>query len=295
MTLLESIKSITRPRSEWFPWQHLVLLLSAIYALTLPVSWGWWIASLVLWFLIISIGINFTFHRLLSHKAFKTYKSVEVVGSLLGILANTGSPLAWVMMHRQHHFHTDVEWDPHSPHEYGWRVLFSLYDDALYKERPSEALMFARHLLVKKFHIWVHDWYHALLLTYYIILSITLGVNGFLFLGVVPAILSVISTNMSNYFNHWSGYRSFPTNDGSRNTWWLLPLAFGENWHNNHHYEPGNPLPAQRWWEFDPTGLFVKLLRTDGKTKKPIVVKPGDKHKIADKSWSHASTKMMME
>ena len=84
MNILESIKSITRPRSEWFPWQHLVLLLLAIYALTLPVSWGWWIASLVLWFLIISIGINFTFHRLLSHKAFKTYKSVEVVGSLLG-------------------------------------------------------------------------------------------------------------------------------------------------------------------------------------------------------------------
>ena len=119
MNILESIKSITRPRSEWFPWQHLVLLLLAIYALTLPVSWGWWIASLVLWFFIISIGINFTFHRLLSHKAFKTYKSVEIVGSLLGILANTGSPLAWVMMHRQHHFHTDVEWDPHSPHEYG--------------------------------------------------------------------------------------------------------------------------------------------------------------------------------
>jgi len=292
--MLDKIKNITRPNADWFPWQHLVLLIGFVYAFTLDVHWGWWAGALAMWFIIISWGINFTYHRLLSHKAFKTYKWVEYIFSFLGMLANTGSPLAWVMMHRQHHVHTDVQWDPHSPHEYGWKILFSLYDDKLYKEKPSEALMFARHLLVRKFHVFIHDWYHAILALYYIILYFALGVNGLLFLGVVPAILSVFSTNMSNFWNHWSGYRTYPTNDGSRNTWWLIFIAFGENWHNNHHYEPGNPLPSQQWWEIDPTGWFVRLLRTDGKSKQPIRMRKGDEIKERPYDW-HPSSKTLME
>ena len=43
----------------------------------------------------------------------------------------------------------------------------------------------------------------------------------------------------------------------SRNVWWLAPMLFlqGENWHRNHHEEPGNPRLGRTaaqidlgWW-----------------------------------------------
>jgi stearoyl-CoA desaturase (delta-9 desaturase) len=278
--MLEHIKKYTRPNSDWFPYQHLFFLASLVYAITLDVAWYWWVSAFVMWFMIISLGINFTYHRLLSHKSFKTYTLVEYFFSFLGMLANTGSPLAWVMMHRQHHRHTDNELDPHSPHNHGLKILFSLYDDTLYKERPSDALMYARHLFKKKFHVFIHDWYHAIIIAYYLALFLIGGINALLFLGFVPAILGTISTNLSNYFNHYNGYRNFPTNDDSRNTWWLIFFAFGENWHNNHHYDPANPtFGGVKWWEIDPTGFFVNLLRTDDKPVRKTAMRKGDEIK----------------
>lgn len=255
------MKNYLRPRSEWFPYQHLFLLGTLIYALTLPVSGWYWVLSFTMWYFIITFGINFTFHRLLSHKSFQTYKPVEWLGTFLGTIANTGSALAWVMMHRQHHHYTDVKYDPHSPHEYGWRVLFSLYNDDLYIEKPSAALMYTRHMLRDKFHVFMHDYYHAIILGYWLALFLIGGLNLVLFAGTIPAILSVISTNLSNYFNHKSGYVTYDIPDKSRNTPFMLPIALGENWHNNHHHDPSNPFPGEKWWEIDPVKPLVLLFR----------------------------------
>lgn len=261
--MIEFIKKFTRPRSEWFPYQHLILLAGSIYALTLPVSAAWYIAAGVMWFLIIALGINFTYHRLLSHRSFKTYKPVEYAFSLLGMLANTGSPLAWVMMHRQHHHYTDKGYDPHSPHEHGYKILFSFYDDKLFRDKPSAALMYARHMFRDKVQGFLHDYYHLIILSYYALLATFGGLHALLFLGILPGFLSVFSTNMSNYWNHMSGYRTYETNEDSKNTPWMLPIAFGENWHNNHHHKPGSPFPGEKWWEIDPVKPFILLLGKD--------------------------------
>ena len=66
--MINYIKQFTRPRSEWFPYQHLLLLAGVIYALTLPVASGWWVSAFAMWFAIIALGINFTYHRRLSHR-----------------------------------------------------------------------------------------------------------------------------------------------------------------------------------------------------------------------------------
>ena len=49
--MINYIKQFTRPRSEWFPYQHLLLLAGVIYAFTLPVAAGWWVAAFAMWFL----------------------------------------------------------------------------------------------------------------------------------------------------------------------------------------------------------------------------------------------------
>jgi len=59
------------------------------------------------------------YHRLLTHRGFKTPKWVEYFLTTCGTLALEGGPIAWVATHRVHHQLTDVEGDPHSPREGG--------------------------------------------------------------------------------------------------------------------------------------------------------------------------------
>ena len=42
------------------------------------------------------IGIMFSYHRMLTHKSFKTYKWLEYVSSWIGLNAAQGSPIEWV-------------------------------------------------------------------------------------------------------------------------------------------------------------------------------------------------------
>jgi stearoyl-CoA desaturase (delta-9 desaturase) len=37
-------------------------------------------------------------------------------------------------------------------------------------------------------------------------------------------------------------------------------LALGEGWHNNHHAFPRSALHGLRWWQFDLSGLTIRLL-----------------------------------
>src|SRR4051794_16958713 len=61
-------------------------------------------------------GVTIGYHRLLTHRAFRTHKATEYVFAVLGSLSVQGSVLDWVADHRKHHAHTDEEGDPHSPH-----------------------------------------------------------------------------------------------------------------------------------------------------------------------------------
>jgi stearoyl-CoA desaturase (delta-9 desaturase) len=37
-------------------------------------------------------------------------------------------------------------------------------------------------------------------------------------------------------------------------------LAMGEGWHNNHHAFPRSALHGLRWWQFDLSGLTIRML-----------------------------------
>src|SRR5215203_2978253 len=74
------------------------------------------LAILTVMYLITAAGITVGFHRMLTHRSFRTHKATEYAFAVLGTMAVQGSVIAWVADHRKHHAHTDVEGDPHSPH-----------------------------------------------------------------------------------------------------------------------------------------------------------------------------------
>ena len=67
-------------------------------------------------YLLTGFGITIGFHRMLTHRSFRTSKPVEYLFAAAGSMAVQGPVINWVADHRKHHAHTDEEGDPHSPH-----------------------------------------------------------------------------------------------------------------------------------------------------------------------------------
>src|SRR5438477_11668435 len=71
---------------------------------------------LAVMYMLSGLGVTVGFHRLLTHRAFETYRPLKYLLAVLGSLSVQGSVIHWVADHRKHHAHTDEEGDPHSPH-----------------------------------------------------------------------------------------------------------------------------------------------------------------------------------
>ena len=94
-------------------------------------SWQALVACLLLWWATGSLGIGMGYHRLLTHRGFKTPKVVEYLLTFCGLLALEAGPIAWVVTHRIHHAHTDSPGDPHTPRDGSW---WAHMGQALYPE-----------------------------------------------------------------------------------------------------------------------------------------------------------------
>ena len=109
-----------------------VLAVVALFMFT----WKAFFCFLGLWFVAINMGIGMGYHRLLTHRGYRTPKWVEYVLSVCGTLSLEGGPIFWVATHRVHHQLTDREGDPHTPHDGGWwsHAGWILSGDALHHE-----------------------------------------------------------------------------------------------------------------------------------------------------------------
>ncbi|MEA2299761.1 MAG: hypothetical protein QOE44_296, partial [Solirubrobacteraceae bacterium] len=70
---------------------------------------------LVITYLLTGLGVTVGYHRLFTHRSFKTGKAVRVLLGVLGSAAIEGSVIEWVATHRMHHRFSDRDGDPHSP------------------------------------------------------------------------------------------------------------------------------------------------------------------------------------
>lgn len=227
---------------------HLAIIPLIVYG-----QWYHFLLTAFVYFITGCFGMTMTYHRLLSHKSWNPPKWFEYFGTIAATYGLTGSSIAWVAIHREHHHYTDKEKDPHSPEHHGFmRVQWlSMFD----KPNPKYAI----HLIRNKFHSWMHKHYfliHSIIFISLLVIDPMLLVSGYL----APA---AILWNMGSFINtltHMIGYRNFNSDDNSTNIFWLGYLMFGEGWHNNHHARPNSSKFKEKWWEFDLGWFFIKLL-----------------------------------
>jgi fatty-acid desaturase len=223
-------------------------------------SWNYLLITLASWILISGYGISIGFHRLLSHRSFKTHPLVEKILSLLGCFGAQGSPIFWVSVHQgSHHTKCDTDQDLHSPirgfwHSYmGWQIFLVKTDI------PFKA---GFHLYKDPFQKFLHSHYYKLI--WFTTLALTLVNPAWSFYGLIaPMVISVHQENIINSFCHTPrfGYRNFNTSDQSVNNILLGLLFFGQGWHNNHHAHPKAPTFSHRWFEIDLTRPMIALIR----------------------------------
>ncbi len=249
-------------------------------------SWKNLAAAVIMYFLAINVGIGMSYHRLLTHRGYKTPKWLEYFLAGCGTLALEGGPIFWVATHRVHHQFSDQEGDPHTPTEGTWwaHAGWILSGRALHSET---ALLgrYAPDLTRDRVHVWLSR-FHWLPLT----------VAGFLQLGIGAALahpghrlaggigmmlwgtflrttLGLHSTWLVNSATHLWGSRRFETKDDSRNNWVVALLTGGEGWHNNHHAHPVSARHGLAWYEFDINYYGIWLMEKVGLAKKVQIAK----------------------
>lgn len=224
------------------------------------------------WFLG-SIGICLGYHRLLSHRSFQVPQWLEYIIAFIGALALQGGPIFWTAGHRLHHAYTEDEYkDPYSARKGFWwsHLLWMIYP---HKEffNYEQYKRFAPDLVREPFYCWLDRYYIFLQIPLGLLLY-ALGGWSFVIYGVfLRAVLLWHSTWFINSVTHVWGYRTFETNDNSRNLWWAAIVTYGEGWHNNHHAHPNVAKAGWRWWEIDITWWSIWLLKSLGLAQKVVM------------------------
>ena len=249
------------------------------------------LAILAAMYVVTAGGITVGFHRMLTHRSFRTHKPTEYLFAMIGSMAVQGSVIAWVADHRKHHAHTDVEGDPHSPHvghgdglggvlgglwhaHTGWllseqgRADWKRYAPDLYEDQGMRRInRYFVPLVVLGLAIPT--------LAGYLLTGTLLGAaTGLLWGGLVRIFFVHHVTWSVNSVCHFLGSRRFEVEDQSTNVFWLALPSLGESWHHNHHAFPRSAVHGLRRWELDPSALLIAAMEKVGLAWNVIRIAP---------------------
>jgi fatty-acid desaturase len=264
-----SIVTHDRTFKEPISWATVLIMgafhVGAIAALFM-FSWKALAIAMVLWWVSGSLGVGMGYHRLLTHRGYKTPKWVEHFLTVCATLALEGGPFFWVAVHRVHHQNTDVEGDPHSPREGGfWAHMgWIMTGRVMHNNNQSALLPYIPDLRKDKFHTWISKW-HWVPITTLGILLLLIGGWKVMFWGIfLRTVVGLHATWLVNSATHMWGTQRFLTPDDSKNSFWVAILTFGEGWHNNHHAHPQAAKHGLPWWEIDLNWYGICMLRLLG-------------------------------
>ncbi len=255
-------------------------LIAAVFLLW-GVAFNWlYLAIMAVMYMISGFGITIGYHRLFTHRSFKTPKPVAAALAIFGSMAMEGPLFRWVADHRRHHQHSDQHDDPHSPHTHGdgfWGMVKGMWHAhvgwSLVRRDTRDLVRYVHDLRKDKTLRVVNA-----LFPLWVLLSLAIpaavgglltwswsgALMGFIWGGLVRIFLVHHVTWSINSVCHLWGSRPFKSNDESRNNVIFGVLGLGEGWHNNHHAFPSSARHGLRWWQLDLSYLTIRFMEMIG-------------------------------
>jgi stearoyl-CoA desaturase (Delta-9 desaturase) len=221
------------------------------------------------------LGITVGYHRLFTHRAFKTNRVVEFILSALGSMAVQGPVLKWAAMHRVHHQYSDQVDDLHSPHfdKHGalglLHGIWHAHIGWLFESDPPQLDHYVQDIQQSRLLRVMSAAFPAWVLVSLLIPAVLGGLLagtwtgvwcGLVWGGLVRIFVVHHGTWCVNSICHLWGSRSFQTGDQSRDNFVFGVLGLGEGWHHSHHAFPTSARHGLRWWQFDVSYWVIKAL-----------------------------------
>ena len=250
------------------------------------------VAVFALMYALTAVGVTVGFHRLLTHRAFRTRAWLRYTLAVLGSMSLQGPVIDWVADHRKHHTFSDEEGDPHSPHAGAGagfrgmvRGLWHAHTGWLFETHgQASSKRFARDLLEDPKMRAINRSFplialSSILLPFLLGLALgggalVAGLSALLWGGLVRIFIVHHITWSINSICHFFGRRRFDTDDHSTNVFWLALPSLGEAWHHNHHAFPQSACHGLRWYEIDPSGWLILALARLGLASDVVRVTP---------------------
>ncbi|HVE59537.1 MAG TPA: fatty acid desaturase [Pyrinomonadaceae bacterium] len=265
---MQNVVNINQAKSQKIQW-HTIIAVTLFHVMAVAAlftfSWTNLAVAVVFWWIANSAGVGIGYHRLLTHRGFKTPKWVEYILTFCGTLALQSGAINWVTTHRKHHAFTETDQDPHSPQKglyhahIGW-----IFQGEGQTQSETSMMRYTPDMMRDPVQRFMNKWYWMS--------SILLGVALFAFGGfslVFWAIgLRVVfgwqTTWLVNSVTHTWGTRRFESRDTSTNNGFVAALTFGEGWHNNHHTYPRSAKHGLTWKEIDLNWMQIWTLEKLG-------------------------------
>jgi fatty-acid desaturase len=241
------------------------------------------------------LGVTLCYHRLLTHRSLTCPKLLEYGLAVLAMCSMQDTPARWVAVHRFHHEFADHREDPHSPlvnffwGHIGWMLVenrdlvrLGIYNryardilrDPFYR-RLERTLLYPTIVITSWAAYFLAGFAAGMISRTGVAEAVRFGASLLVWGVFVRAILVWHITWLVNSATHRWGYRTYDTNDDSRNNWVVAILTGGEGWHNNHHADPRSARHGHRKWEMDTIFGLILVLEAVGLAWN--VVRPGQR------------------
>uniref|UniRef100_A0A060T7B2 Acyl-CoA desaturase n=1 Tax=Blastobotrys adeninivorans TaxID=409370 RepID=A0A060T7B2_BLAAD len=215
------------------------------------------------------LGITAGYHRLWAHRAYSASWPLRVFLALVGAGAGEGSVKWWSNGHRTHHRYTDTDKDPYNAKRGFW---FSHMGWMMFKQNPKlKGRCDISDLICDPIIRWQHRYYIWIMAAMsFVFPSVVAGLcwgdylGGFVFAGILRQFVVHQSTFCVNSLAHWLGEQPFDDNRSPRDHVLTAFATLGEGYHNFHHEFPSDYRNAIKWYQYDPTKIFIWTMKQLG-------------------------------
>jgi len=250
----------------------LMFLFTSLVALTLVPWYGFshgYHAAAWVWFTLFlganGMSITCGYHRLMSHSAYEAHPILKVAYLLFGAMALQNSALVWSAGHRVHHrYIDDPERDPYCAGKGFW---FSHIGWMLVNHPSGKVdLGTVKDLQRDPMIMFQHKYYVAIAVSANFGLPILAGLmtgdvwGTLLLAGFLRLVVSHHFTFFINSLAHMWGAQPYTDKNTARDNGVIALLTYGEGYHNFHHMFAHDYRNGVRWWQWDPSKWFIRLM-----------------------------------